>query len=303
MKQNFLGVPQEFSSAENSRYAIIPLPYNGTATWIKGADKGPEAVIQASQHVELFNIETGMEAYRRGIHTYDPVLPAATPEATVEKIKKTFLSLFQSNSFPIAIGGEHSVSIGIIKALAQTRAAGTGSEHRLTVLQLDAHADLRDSYDGSKYNHACVMARVKEYFPVVHCGIRSMDRSEMHAVDRSRLFLAHDLLRDSVRSYKQILKNLGRHVYITIDVDVFDPGIMPSTGTPEPGGLNWYTVTGLLALVFKQCDVVGCDVVELCPNGNHSAEFLAAKLVYTLISYHAHKELLENKWRENDEKA
>jgi agmatinase len=178
----------------------------------------------------------------------------------------------------VVIGGEHSVSIGSIKTYAEHFA-------NLTVLQLDAHADLREKYNGSKYNHACVMARAKELCPIVQVGIRSMDYSEKESIDPSRTFFAKDIY-NNTDWIKKVISKLSDKVYITIDVDVFDPSIMPSTGTPEPGGLLWYDVIGFLKSVFEKKDVVGFDVAELCPDTKNKApDFLAAKLIYKLLSY------------------
>jgi agmatinase len=178
----------------------------------------------------------------------------------------------------VVIGGEHSVSIGAIKAQAE-------KHKKLTVLQLDAHSDLRDEYHGSKYNHACVMARAKELCQIVQVGIRSMDTCEKPRVDKRRMFFAEDI-RDKRNWVNKVVSLLKGNVYVTIDLDVFDPSIMPSTGTPEPGGLLWYEVLDLLRLVFRKTNVTGFDVVEMCPNSTNKApDFLAAKLIYKLISY------------------
>ncbi|MBB1075853.1 agmatinase [Rhodoferax sp. 4810] len=181
------------------------------------------------------------------------------------------------DKFPVLIGGEHSVSIGAIKASFDTF-------ENLTVLQLDAHADLRDKYMGSKYSHACVMARVKEMGPFIQVGIRSMSHQETKMINRSRLYYANEIA-DKLAWMDRVLAQLTENVYITIDLDVFDPAIMPSTGTPEPGGLNWYTVMRLLEKVAHHKRLVGFDVVELCPNAHNKApDFLAAKLIYQLLS-------------------
>jgi agmatinase len=184
----------------------------------------------------------------------------------------------EDNTFVVTIGGEHSVSIGAVRALA-ARFPG------MSVLQLDAHSDLRDEYEGSKLNHACVMARIEEICPVVQVGIRSMDASEKPFVDPDRVFFAKDIW-DRTDWIDRVVAQLTDQVYVTIDLDVFDPSIMPSTGTPEPGGLLWYDVLTLLRAVCRRKSVVGFDVVELCPIANNWApDFLAAKLIYQLLSY------------------
>jgi agmatinase len=195
---------------------------------------------------------------------------AAVHDKTAEYLSK--------DKFVVTIGGEHSVSIGAIQAHAE-------KVKDLGVLQLDAHADLRDEYQGSKFNHACVMARVKEFCPVVQVGIRSMDIEEKKSPVPGSVFFAEDIHKD--RSYiESVIAQLSESVYITIDLDVFDPSVMPSTGTPEPGGMLWYDVLALLRAVCKKKNVVGFDIVELCPNENNKApDFTAAKLIYKTLAY------------------
>jgi len=275
---NFGYLPEEYSDAENSSIVIIPVAYDGTSTWSKGADKGPEAIIEASANMELYDIETTSEVYKKGIFTDEPVEDLSLPEDVVEPLTSKVQYYIEEGKFVVVIGGEHSVSIGSIKAQAE-------KYENLSVLQLDAHLDLRDEYNGSKYNHACVMARAKELCPIVQVGIRSMDASEKDSIDPSRVFFAKDIYNNMVRT-EMVISKLSDNVYITIDLDVFDPSIMPSTGTPEPGGLLWYDVLGLLKPVFKEKDVVGFDVAELCPDvRNKAPDFLAAKLIYKLLSY------------------
>ena len=278
-KTIFLGdIAKEYSNLITSKVTIIPVPYDETSTWIKGADKGPAAIIDASANMELYDIESDSEPYKIGIFTDKPVLERTSPERMVEAVEKRVKMHMGKGKFPIVIGGEHSVSIGAICAVAKRR-------KKLTVLQLDAHTDLRWEYDWSKYNHACVMARAKELCPIVQVGIRSMDISEKPNIDKRRIFFAEDIY-GKTNWIKKILALLKGDVYVTIDLDVFDPSIMPSTGTPEPGGLGWYEVLELLKRVFHNNNVVGFDVVELCPNKNNKApDFLAAKLIYKLISY------------------
>ncbi|MHC4314719.1 MAG: agmatinase, partial [Planctomycetota bacterium] len=196
----------------------------------------------------------------------------------VETLESIVRYHIEDEKFVVLIGGEHSISIGSVKAHAQ-------NHKDLTVLQLDAHSDLRDEYNGSKYSHACVMARITEFCPFLQVGIRSMDSSEKERMDNNRVFLAKDILNDK-NWIKKIISKLSKTTYITIDLDVFDPSIIPSTGTPEPGGLSWYDVLSLLKAVSENTNIVGFDVVELCPdNRNKAPNFLAAKLIYKLLSY------------------
>jgi len=275
---NFGYLPEEYSDPENARIVIIPVAYDGTSTWIKGADKGPAAIIEASANMELYDIETHSEVYKKGIYTEDAITGGITTREMIEATNGTVQYYLEKNKFTVVIGGEHSVSIGSVKAHAKHYA-------NLTVLQLDAHADLRKEYNGSIYNHACVMARIKESCPVVQVGIRSMDSLEKDSMDKTRTFFAEDIY-NNTDWIKKVISNLSDNVYITIDLDVFDPSIMPSTGTPEPGGLLWYDVLALLKAVSNEKNVVGFDVVELCPDDRNKApDFMAAKLIYKLLSY------------------
>jgi len=275
---NFGDLPDEHSALENAEVVIIPVPYDGTSTWVKGADKGPEAIIEASANMELYDIETDSEAYRKGIFTAQPIKPRSSPEDMVEAVRQKVQEHLQKGKFTVVIGGEHSISVGAVKA-------HVGQYGDMTVLQLDAHCDLRDEYEGSKYSHACVMARIRELCPIVQVGIRSMDSSEKDVLDSSRVFFARDIV-ENTDWVDEVVAKLSQKVYVTIDLDVFDPSVMPSTGTPEPGGLDWYGVLALLRAVCDRRDVTGFDVTELCPDSRNKApDFLAAKLVYKLLSY------------------
>lgn len=271
-------LPEEYSAEEGAAIVIVPVEYDGTSTWIKGADKGPGAILEASANMELYDIETRCEVYRRGIFTDDPITGEMTPREMVDAVNDAVGYHLDNNRFTVVIGGEHSVSIGAI-------AAHVEKYPNLTVLQLDAHSDLRHEYEGSKFNHACVMARAKESSPIVQVGIRSCDIAEQEHIDPARIFYAKDI-HDNRQWIDKVVELLGDDVYITIDLDVFDPSVMPSTGTPEPGGLLWYDVLELLKKVTEKKNLIGFDVVELCPIKNVRApEFLAAKLIYKLISY------------------
>jgi agmatinase len=276
--RNFADIPAEYCDPATASIVIVPVPYDGTSTWLKGADKGPKALMDASVNLELYDIETDFEVYRWGIFVDEPVEGRTLPEEMVEAVRCRVLSHAGRGRFTVVVGGEHSVSIGSVAAYAQT-------QHDMTVLQLDAHSDLRDEYLGSRYNHACVMARIRELCPMVQVGIRSMDICEKKHIQQDRIFFAEDICRRN-NWIEQVVAQLSQKVYITIDLDVFDPSIMLSTGTPEPGGLSWYEVLALLRAVCIEKDVVAFDVVELCPNEiNKAPDYLAAKLVYKLLSY------------------
>ncbi|MCK9611801.1 MAG: agmatinase [Bacteroidales bacterium] len=275
---NYGGIPKKFSEISNSKIVVLPVPYDGTSTWLKGADKGPDAILEASANMELYDIETDSEVYKKGIHTAKPITENSSPEKMTEAVFKTAKKFVDNKKFLVTIGGEHSVSVGAIRAHAE-------KFDKLTVLQLDAHSDMRPEYEGSRYNHACAMSRAVESCPVVHVGIRSMEKEELQYISKKHLFLAEERLQDAVWMDK-VIRLLSENVYITIDLDVFDPSIMPSTGTPEPGGLYWNEVLKLLRRVNKKSNITGFDVVELCPNKiNKAPDFLASKLIYKILSY------------------
>lgn len=275
---NFGDLPEEHSALDNARVVIIPVPYDGTSTWIKGSNKGPAAIIEASTHMELYDIETDSEVYKKGIFTAGPIDGQEFPEDMVKSVAEKVRYHLRGNKFAVVLGGEHSVSLGPVRAHIE-------KNNDITVLQLDAHSDLRDEYEGSRYNHACIMARIKELCPIVQVGIRSMDSSEKQKLDKNRVIFASEI--STNKSWiEKVLSKLSQNVYVTIDLDVFDPSIMPSTGTPEPGGLFWYDVLGLMRTVFENFHVVGFDLVEMCPDERNKApDFLAAKLIYKLLSY------------------
>ncbi|OHD64578.1 MAG: agmatinase [Spirochaetes bacterium RBG_13_51_14] len=277
-KLGYGDVPEGFDRYENAKIVMVPVPYDGTSTWLKGADKGPAAIIEASRNMYLYDIETDSEVYTWGIFTDEAVREKKTPGTMVDAVKARVATHLVSNKFVVTLGGEHSVSIGSVRAHAE-------AYRNLSVLQLDAHADLQQEFNGSRYNHACVMARVREVCPVVQVGIRSMDSGEMAAVDPERLFFA-ERIRGDPDWMERAASLLTDRVYVTIDVDAFDISIMPATGTPEPGGLLWYDVLEFLRRITEDRQVVGFDVVELCPNRySKHCDFLAAKLVYKLLSY------------------
>ncbi|MBN1150346.1 agmatinase [candidate division WOR-3 bacterium] len=274
---NFGGLDPEFSSRENSKFVILPVPFDLTSSWLKGSDKGPAALIEASANMELFDEETEKEPFKAGIFTEEPVSAGSTSEM-VEKVKKKITEHLKQGKIPVTIGGEHSVSIGAFKAFAEFY-------DRISVLHLDAHSDRRDVYEGDKFNHACVISRAEEIgFNVVSAGIRSLDFSEKRILSDDRVFLASKL-RDDRNWIKKVMSKLSENVYVTIDLDVFDPCVLPSTGTPEPGGLSWYEVLDILRETARNKKIRGFDVVELKPDHNRYSDFTAAKLVYKLIGY------------------
>ena len=274
----YAGIPSEFSKLETSKVVLLPVPYDGTSTWQKGADKGPKAFLNASENMELYDIETDSEVYQLGIYLADPISEFSSPEAMVEAVYAKTKEYIIKNKFVTIFGGEHSISIGTIRAFYHTF-------DNLTVLQLDAHADLRPEYQGSKCNHACALYEASQTTNLIQVGIRSMDRIEKTVMDSEKTYFAHEMAVDE-NWVDNAMDQMTENVFITIDLDVFDPSILPSTGTPEPGGLFWYETLDFLKQVFKEKNVVGFDIVELCPNAaDKSSDFLAAKLYYKLLSY------------------
>ena len=277
----FAGLPLEYSRWENSRIALLSVPYDLTTSYQTGTRRGPQAILEASFHVELYDEELEAEPYHVGIHTLPALEPLASgPEEMNKRIEHAIRQILKTKKFPLVLGGDHSISLGVVRAL-------TEKYGKLHVLQLDAHADLRESYQGTKYSHACVGRRISEIARLSQIGIRSFSSEEAEFMKSSTVttVFAREL-HSNLKASERALNVLSDPVYITLDVDVFDPAIMPATGTPEPGGLDWMTVLALLRRVFERHRVVGCDVVELAPMpGNIAPDFLVAKLVYKLIGY------------------
>lgn len=275
---SFAGTGNEFSSYEDAAILLQSIPYDGTSTWGKGADKGFDAFMKAAENMELYDIETNSEVFKRGIHILDPITENSTPEAVFKDVYARAQKLLKTDKFLTFFGGEHSISIGIIKAFYEYF-------ENLTILQIDAHTDLRPSYHGSPYNHACAVYDASKNANLIQVAIRSMDQSELVHLDRQKCFFAEDMF-DNEKWMGASIDKMTDNVYITFDLDAFDPSIMPSTGTPEPGGLNWNTTIQYLRKVFSQKNVVGFDIVELAPvEQMHAPNFLTAKLYYKMLSY------------------
>lgn len=276
--RTFAGIDAEFAEYAKAKILLQSIPYDGTSTWGKGADKGFESFLEAAENMELYDIETNSQVFQKGIHILPELGLCDSPESQYELVYENTRELLRSGKFLTFMGGEHSISIGIIQAYKEKYSD-------ITVLQLDAHADLRKIYLGSEYNHACALHRAASTTNLVQVGIRSMDIEELEYLKPEKCFYAHDMHLDPAWMDKS-LEQMSGNVYLTIDLDVFDPGIMPATGTPEPGGLDWYTVANYLKRVFKEKNVLGFDIVEFAPVENfRSPDFLVAKLYYKLLSY------------------
>lgn len=288
LPHNFLGLDEEAASFEGARVVILPVPYEATTSFGGGTGGGPEAIIESSRYIELYDQELDAEPYEVGIATLPALaLTGAGPEQAIAELRSAYEKVLEAgpDKFVIALGGEHSISSAPILAWSNRLAA---QGRRLTVLQVDAHTDLRPEYEGSPYSHAAVMHRVKDEVDIVAVGIRAITADEMKLVrssDNLHVFLADDI-HTGEAWMDEVMAKLGDDVYISFDVDGFDPSLVPSTGTPEPGGLQWYPVMKLLRRVFAERTVHAADVVELAPiPGYPAADFLVAKLVYKMIGY------------------
>lgn len=274
---SFLDMDEELGRLDNARYVLLPVPYDGTSTFVKGADKGPQAILDASDSLELYDVQYGIEACNAGIYTDHADYDFSTPDNMVQSVYQRVKHFLELQKFPVLLGGEHSVSVGAIQAMSECY-------EDLTVLQIDAHADLRDEYHDSIYNHACVMRRAQDHARVVQVGIRNVCTEEMHNLVPENVFYAHEIYNHD-KWMEEAVNRLTRNVYVTFDLDGLDPSILPATGTPLPGGLQWYPTLQFLDKVFRQRHVVGFDVVELCPQSDSKvSDVLAATLVYKMIN-------------------
>jgi agmatinase len=284
---NYFGLPDEFSNKDHSKVVIVPVPYEATVSYGKGTSKAPAAVLEASQQVELFDDELWIEPHKIGIYTHeavlmDPVVGAESPTA-FQALHDVISPIIETGKFPISIGGEHSLSLGAIKACAKRYPD-------LSILQIDAHGDLRKSYDGNPYSHASVAYHVYKALPqplITQVGIRNISQEEANWLEEDKPNINIFWARNQERwNFHEIIHTLSDNVYLTIDVDGLDSSVMPSTGTPEPGGMSWYQLIDLIKVLCIRKNVVGADIVELAPIPNlHAPDFLVAKLLYKLIGY------------------
>ena len=276
--RTFAGIEAKYAQKETAAVWLQSIPYDGTSTWGKGADKAFPAFLEAAENMEIYDIETDSEVYRNGIHILPEIAENRSPEKVFETVYHKTKQLLESNRFLTFFGGEHSISIGIIRAFYE-------KYPDLSVLHLDAHTDLRPEYLGTPYNHACALHDASLHTNLVQVGIRSMDTVENPFLNREQCWFAEEIAGRNDWMEKA-LQQLTGPVYITLDLDVFDPSVMPSTGTPEPGGLDWITVIRFLKKVFQHKQVVGFDMVELAPIPQlKGPDFLAAKLYYKMLSY------------------
>lgn len=280
----YADMEEEYTSFKKAKVVIMQVPYEKTVTYKKGTVNGPAAIIDASKKMELFDEELNQETYKIGIHTMEPLaLAGASPEEMINTVYDSALELLKAGKFPVILGGEHSLSIGCAKAFKEVYPD-------ISVLQLDAHYDLRNEYYGSRFNHGCTARRISEICPLVQTATRSLSKEEKdflatQANGRIKSINVYDIL--EMPLWKDVISNaLSEHIYVTIDLDAFDPSMMPAVGTPEPGGIGWYETLDLLREVSKDKKIVGFDVTELCPiEGQIAPDFLAAKLIYRFLGY------------------
>ncbi|MEJ7861262.1 MAG: agmatinase [Pyrinomonadaceae bacterium] len=283
LPMNFGGIEEtEFSGFENAQVLIFPVAYEGTVSYGAGTGAGAMAIVEASRNMELYEEETDAEVYKIGIHTLEEFQPRATPEAMSNALYEETKNLLKAEKFVCMLGGEHSISAPVIRAHAE-------KFHNISILQIDAHADLRDEYDGTPHSHASIMARaVKDLrIPAVQVGIRSLSADEALSLSDlpTRIFWAKDIV-GRIDWIDSAINSLTENVYLTIDIDGLDPSLVPTTGTPEPGGLGWYEVLTVIRKLAEKRRIVGMDLVEFAKTDNSDAPaFLCAKLVYKSLAY------------------
>lgn len=277
-KRTYAGIPEGFSKIETSKVVLIPVPYDGTTTWQKGSSNGPEAFLEASENIELYDIETKSEVYKNGIFLADAVAENSTPEKMVATVHDLTKSYIRKNKFVTLLGGEHTMSIGAIKAFNECF-------NSLTVLHIGAHANLKKEFNGAACNRRSALYEASQNTNLIQVGIRSMDAIETTSIDEDRTFYAHDMAQDDYWM-ENAIDLMTENVFITFDLSGLDHSIMPSTANSEPGGLLWFETLEFLQKVFKEKNIVGFDIAELCPNKNDkSSDILAAKLYYKMLTY------------------
>ena len=277
----FGGSDNKFTSFEKAKVVILPVPYGKTVTYRKGTENGPQAILEASDNLELFDEELGKETCLIGINTA-PLLKVndSSPEDMIASVEEKTADIYKQDKMPVIIGGEHTLTIGAARA-AKTKFKD------LSILYFDAHCDLRNEYAGNKYSHACVARRLLEIAPVIEVGVRSLSKEEndFASSEDIKIIKMFDMLKgkDWLGAIK---KQLSKNIYISIDLDVVDPSIIPSVGSPEPGGIQWYEFLKAMREIIAHKNVVGLDVVELCPvKGILWPDFTAAKLIYKILGY------------------
>ena len=285
---SFAAVGPDDTNLEDCRVVVVPVPYDATTSYRGGAREGPRAIIEASRYLEDYDIELKREIYRVGIYTLPELEPhIGSPADMVERVQTMVRPFARDGKLLAVLGGEHSISVGVVKALQEVHP-------ELSVLYLDAHGDLRDEYMGSGLSHACTARRIWETCPLVEVGVRSISQEEMSFIREQgiRVYLHGEGGQTASWDVEELLNGLSEQVYVSIDLDVFDPSLMSAVGTPEPGGPGWEAVLSLLRAVCRERFIVGFDVMELCPGaGPPSCAFIAAKLAYKVMGYATERDL------------
>lgn len=283
---NFAALSAELSNEETSKIVVLPIPYESTTTYRAGCRRGPDAIIKASTNMELYDEELQCEPCNVGIHTSAPFDVVDDAKEMIARIDAVATAYLKKGKFLTGLGGEHTVTLGMVKAFQRKYS-------NLSVLHLDAHADFRQSYHGNKYNHACAARRISEISHIVQVGVRSLSSEEAQALRKKKIvtFWSNEFRKSGLAEARdslinRLIENLTSEVYVSIDVDVFDPSIMPAVGTPEPGGLLWDDVLDIMRAVSDAREIVGLDLVELAPvDGMVHSEFMAARLIYKIWGY------------------
>lgn len=288
MSLQFLNLSHKESERSCAKFVVIPVPFDSATSYKAGAREAPQQIILASAQLEFYDEETGAEPWKHGIHTLEPLEPLLSFEKMAITIKESVASVLHEKKMPVVIGGDHSVSIGAIEAMAEQY------HNKVNIIQFDAHTDLREQYQGSSYSHACVIRKVWERGNVIQVGIRAVPKEDMEflsAQGRPPIW-ARDVHEDRSTAIDRLVSMLKPYpTYVTIDLDCFDPSIMPAVGTPEPGGLLWWDMLAFLKAIVRTSQICGFDVVELCPiAGYHACEFTAARLIHKILSYIIAKE-------------
>lgn len=274
----FGDIPREYSTYEHARAVVLPVPYERTTSYVKGTGRGPEAILEASYQIELFDEKLKQEIFKMGIHTLPFMSVTPHPEQFLNQVEAEVSFHLRKNKLPVILGGEHTVTLGAIKAVKQYFP-------HIGVLQIDAHADLRDSYQEDPYSHACVMRRVLAYAPLFQIGIRSLSQEEFHLIKEERVttVFSHEMTKETI---EDLIAKLPEEVYLTIDMDGFDPAVVPGVGNPEPGGIDWKMADYIVDRVSSRSRIRGLDIVELRPiPGEVRSEVTAARLLYRVLGY------------------
>jgi len=285
--KNFLGLEEKNSDFNSSKYVIIPAPLEHSTSYGKGTRSAPDKILTASWQIELFDESLKIEPFHAGIATLAPLeFPDSDPKSSLELIRRTVREVIEQNKFPIIIGGEHSIAIGVIRAMKERYPD-------FSVLSLDAHSDLRDSYENDMYSHATVLRRIMDFHrSIVICGVRSQDREEWEFAQKHSIPVYYIKDLKNHENWQRIIQRLKQNVYVTFDCDVFDPSVMPAVGTPEPGGLFWEETLEFMQKLIQKKTLIGFDVVELSPVRNfHYPDYTAARLIYKMIGYLYQKEI------------